>query len=269
MSDLADRFTEFLDGKPNEHQCQQYLERHSELLYLPFMLNHHLHLGAVISKLPLDTSLVTDFAYLTKSSAEWYLVLIELESPSKRLFRHARGRVVPTAYLSDSIAQIQSWQEFLRENSRGLLERIRPLLLGMAHNPISFKYVLVIGRRNELKASEPARRRLANLNKADVHICTYDSLASAFKEHPSGRTRPLVLRYRGGKYAALHDPDPVSLGYLLDSVGPANVSLTSTQRKRLAEDGYPVDRWLRGERPLHIYRWDHRSSRLIREKRLQ
>src|SRR5579875_207323 len=85
------------DPTQNENDVQRLLEANTELIPIPFLLNHHLHKNAVISKLPISTSLITDFAYLTKSSDEWWIVFVELESQHKKIFNrnetHFRNRL--------------------------------------------------------------------------------------------------------------------------------------------------------------------------------
>lgn len=70
----------------NEQDCQDFLEKNSELIYTPFLLNHGLHFNSIISKFPLDTSLISDLVYLSKSSNSWNIVFVELEHPNKNFF---------------------------------------------------------------------------------------------------------------------------------------------------------------------------------------
>jgi hypothetical protein len=88
---IEDFEKELLKG---EQAAQDFIEAHTELFFPPHLLNHRIHLDLLVSKFRLDTTLVTDFAYLTKSSAEWYIVFVELEDPSKQLFTK---KATPTA----------------------------------------------------------------------------------------------------------------------------------------------------------------------------
>ena len=84
----------------SEGTVQDYMEQHSEIVPLPSLLGHDLHMGCVISKFELDRCRVPDLAYLTKNTAYWRLVAIELERPEKTIFTQAeRGessRLRPT-----------------------------------------------------------------------------------------------------------------------------------------------------------------------------
>src|SRR4051812_29642590 len=69
-----------------EKTIQKFMESHSELIPIPRLRGHGLHFDVVLSEFNLQTSRIPDFAYLTKNSAYWELVLVELERPSKKLF---------------------------------------------------------------------------------------------------------------------------------------------------------------------------------------
>lgn len=84
MNDLIERFRSALeDDSLNENDIQRFLEENSELISTPFLLNHHLHFNVLISKFKISDGLISDFAYLTKSSDFWDLVLVEIEDPKK------------------------------------------------------------------------------------------------------------------------------------------------------------------------------------------
>ena len=87
---LADEYCRILsavddgDKTVDENTMQDFLEMHTPFIPTPFMQNHGLHFNSFISKFPVGPWF-TDFAYLTKSTVEWYLVLMEIESPHKKL----------------------------------------------------------------------------------------------------------------------------------------------------------------------------------------
>jgi len=109
------RFEELLSSTDiSENEIQDFLETHSELIPTPWLLNHALHLEVVISKFPLGTGLVTDFAYLTKSSVAWDLCLVEIEDPKKKIFTTDQKRVVFNSDFTRAKGQVDSWKCFLR-----------------------------------------------------------------------------------------------------------------------------------------------------------
>ncbi len=87
MDSIINNFRELIDRDDvTEPEIQTFMEKHSEIIPVPYLLGHDLLWNAVISKFVLDRDKIPDFAFLTKNSAHWRLVLIELERPQKRLF---------------------------------------------------------------------------------------------------------------------------------------------------------------------------------------
>ena len=144
MPNLSKEFEEVLDNEDaSEQDAQDFLEKNTKMFFPAFELNHHVHLSAVISKFQLDTSLICDFAYLTKSSGEWWFVLVELEHPDKELFTDAD---IASAKLNAAIAQVNTWKTFIQRNSQEIIRKLSPIRKPLVSNQVYFKYILVIGR---------------------------------------------------------------------------------------------------------------------------
>jgi hypothetical protein len=156
---LVNEYKNVLTSKPSEQTMQDFLEQHSELIPLEWMLGHGLHFDMVISKLRINTTLTCDFAYLTKNTGRWYIVLIELEKPSKRIFLEDRKQVHFGAEFNDALGQIESWRSQLRRESAEVKRKLNPLMIHMSGNPISFKFILVYGRDSEIGGNEERRHR--------------------------------------------------------------------------------------------------------------
>jgi hypothetical protein len=132
----------------DERSMQAFLEEHPEFLYTPYLLNHGLHRDALISQFRLSTSLTTDFAYLTKSSNLWRLVLVELEPPSVQIFL-TDGQATPSAEFTKRKTQLDEWRDAVRTQKTEILRPLLPLLRPMDRNRVEFHYLLVIGRSPE------------------------------------------------------------------------------------------------------------------------
>jgi len=147
----VERKFELLLGRPQtrESNLQVFLEDHAEFLLTPFLLNHGLHFDAVISKLPLGHGLITDFAYLTKSSPMWRLVLVELEGHNVPFFRTDRRTLVPTAEFTGRISQIDSWRDAVGRHKDEILHRLDPLRRPLGRNYVEVCYFLVLGPPQE------------------------------------------------------------------------------------------------------------------------
>lgn len=228
----------------SEQDCQNFLECNTELIYTPFLLNHWILGSSIISKFPLDTSLITDFAYITKSSDKWVLVLVELEHPRKRLFRNDSKNIIPTSDLTEGIAQIDSWRDFIDCNRSSVEERLYPLLQGLTRHTGDVKYLLVIGRSEEKVHSEAKRKRLANMCAEDMEICTYDSLISWYHNNP--REPKNIISLRKNKFKIKHlNTNP---RHLLSHLTPEYIRLTEDQKQLLKNRGLEIDHWERENR---------------------
>jgi hypothetical protein len=226
--------------KATEQTFQDYLEENTTLFRPPFELNHSVHLSAVISKFKLDTSLTTDFAYLTKSSATWWLVLVELEHPNKPLFKKTP---VPTAQLTAAIAQVDSWRTFVEKNPAILAQKIAPLKKPLTQNKLKVKYALVIGRTNEFAAAQAKLDALDNLQRDDFKVLTYDSLFHAF-EHKANPVLD-VLKQKEQKFTFKHHHrnETAIFGWL----SPNEIHLESADIDYYKGEGYDMDSWLQGK----------------------
>ena len=64
----------------DENEVQRYLEVNSNLLPVNnWLLGHRVHCATIISKFRFGNEYISDFAYLTKCSDEWYVVFVEIE----------------------------------------------------------------------------------------------------------------------------------------------------------------------------------------------
>lgn len=244
MANLVETFKELIEAEDtSESNVQDFLEQNSELIHTPFLLHHYLHHNFLISKFPLDTAIRTDFAYITMHSGFSYVVLMELEHPKRRLFTNKPKQVTQSAELTSALSQIQSWGEFLRQNQDEVIRRLLPLIgRVVASRPISFKYVLVIGRSHEIENQQGRKARLATLNTDERSILTYDSLINAFNKGPKFKKNILALTKDKYRFKYLNEP-----GAIFAYLSPENLELTAEQKRFLLERGYEVDEWEKGK----------------------
>lgn len=245
MPNIVETFKELIGAdKTLESDIQNFLEQNSELIYTPFLLHHYLHHESVISKFPLDTGIVTDFAYLTMDSGQSCLVLVELENPNKRLFTKNPKQVTTTAEFNSALAQIQEWKEFVSDNLHEVIRRLGPLLgrVMASDYPVYVKYVLVIGRRHEIENHNGRRRRLATLNTDELKVLTYDSLISAYEEGPKFKKNILSLTKGKYRFKYLLEPSGIFARLL-----PQHLELTKDQKNFLIKRGFEIEEWERGK----------------------
>lgn len=179
---LKNEFIKLLDKEEKEEVYQRFLENHTKLIPTgAFGLNHGIHMSLIFSKMPIGNIYKSDFFLISKSSAEWNLVFIELEKPSANLFTK-EGRYAQD--LNQGIKQINDWKHYFSQPENQLSFKKHPVvkkLLSfnevMYENPINFKYIIVIGRRKTLIERNQMKYWISlNNGKADTYIMTYDSL---------------------------------------------------------------------------------------------
>ncbi|MGH8004139.1 MAG: Shedu anti-phage system protein SduA domain-containing protein, partial [Limisphaerales bacterium] len=252
---IVAKFRQLLESNAvAEADCQVFLEKHSQLIYKPFMLHHGLH--CLITKFRLG-NLITDFAYLTACSDYWYFVLIELEHPRKKLFRKNSKRVIESATLTEAKAQIASWQDYIGKNKDRVIQSIYPLLRPLEENRVFFKYVLVMGRGLEKSVRQDFRNRLATLSNGDFKVCTYDTLINSFvneKNVPDWvpKLPENVLQLIGNRIEIKSLLNIKYCKWLLNSLKPDELFLKPQQKKTLLRHGYDITAWEQGK----LFKWN-------------
>lgn len=246
-SEVRRQFLEELNkSDASEYSLQPFLEEHSELIPLVYLQNHHLHFDAIVSKFAFDLDKRTDFAYLTKSSAKWWLVCIELEHPQKKVF--TRAPVVKFHSDTESaIAQIEDWKDHIKRFPDRVRDRLRPLMEPrmLADNPLSCKFVLVIGRNQRGRWTPKqagALERLAEERK--IELLTYDSLARMLR-HKRNHVPKNILTQSRDKFVIRSAQ--VHLTNTFGWLGPDSIELSPSAENYYRGEGYDIDSWKSGE----------------------
>ena len=182
-SEIDEQIQEYrglLDSEVSEHELHQFLASHSHFFNGALRLFGHCPL---YSKVKLGHDHEVDFAWFDTGSLgpEWRLV--EIESPTQKLFTQAGE---PTAALNHAVLQVRDWHDWIHENldyARKLMPRIK--------YPLGYVFM---GRRSELTPSNQKRfRRLVHDNRMLMEIHTLDWFASA-----AATTKNLVEDGGGG-----------------------------------------------------------------------
>tara|TARA_R110001606_G_scaffold241078_1_gene389096 strand:- start:28140 stop:29003 length:864 start_codon:yes stop_codon:yes gene_type:complete len=246
IENVARAFEDILnDGDKNENDLQSFLEEHSEFLVTPWLLNHQLHMNCIITKFPMGDR-TADFAYLTKSSDKWFLVLVEIERANKRLFNSSSKHVGMSAAFNEALAQTSVWREYWDENKSIVRDRLRPLLVppGMARNKLELRRVLVIGRSHEKDSNEDRRQRIAAIEKdQQIEILTFDTL---LRHYRAGRGElRCILSPRSKGYAIKRmDGQPE---HLFAYVYPEHLDVSQIFETQLTAAGFQMDAWRNNE----------------------
>lgn len=177
LLDLKKRFIELMNESHPEQVYQEFIEQHTQLVPREFVQNHGVHFDLVFRKLHLASDYAPDFFYMSKSSADWNLVLIEIEKPQSRYFKKNSNDIHPN-FLA-ALEQINRWKAWFETGGNfegfinGTLGEIRT---PMGYNKCHIKYVLVHGRREEFEGSNLRRSLIRARESADFKILSFDSL---------------------------------------------------------------------------------------------
>jgi hypothetical protein len=241
---LLKQFDAMLADTPDDERAfQAFLEQHPEFLHTPFLLNHGLHCQAILSQFRLTTALTTDFAYLTKSTNVWWLVLVELEPSSVPLFTSGSTTITPTAELSKRLAQLDSWEYAFKKSKAEILRPLIPLLRPLSDNQVEIRTVLVCGRSGHLLRDPETRDRLVQYEGTKRRILTYDSLRRAYEAGQNRKKNVLSIRKDRIHFKHLW-VEPSTMFAYMDS---NELKLSAEDKRQLKAWDYQIDEWEQGQ----------------------
>lgn len=164
---VCDRWIEMLKNKAlGEEDYQQFLTEHAGFFFSR-------HLGGedqlVSAKIRLGSDFTTDFIIAT--SVRSYGVnytLVEIESPHSPPYTAAGA---PSSRLNTAVQQVQDWQRWIERN-REEAKRLFPSKQFIRGDDPNFSYMIVIGRRQNLRGHESKRNHYAR--SLGIAIRTFD-----------------------------------------------------------------------------------------------
>lgn len=236
-----------IDRDVLEGPLQTHMEEFSELIPTLHILNHDVQWNSAISKLVLKMEMEVDLAYLTKNTAMWRLVLIELKRPNEELFIDT-----PHAdFHSDTrkaIAQVQNWKDFAERHPDDVRERLRPLMHMGGHwdtNPIEFEYVLIIGSNQQGRLSEPKANLVERLHSENrITLLTWDSIVRMAKYKAGKLSRLNILTHDEGRFKIKRAQAHTNL---FAEFHPDDIHLDKKEEKWFRENDYDIDAWRSGD----------------------
>lgn len=233
------------DTNCTESKIQKFLELNTDFIPKKFMENHGISGNVIISKLKLGTQYETDFAFVSKCTNYWNVVLIEIEKPCKKIFTTSNDF---TAEFTHAKGQILNWKSLICQDSslkNNLVKSLDNLFfpMEMKNNPINIKYVLVYGRSEEINNEE--RKRLFNLENnqnPDIAIVTYDRLKTRW-ENQCYSNCIIANIQQGNKLAIKYIPDIDFDTSLFAYVSPSKIIIKDEDINKLKNYGYEMDEW--------------------------
>ena len=172
--ELRARLRAYLNAAISEAPLQRFLEQN------PLVLVRYLAGGTrwVIPGLRLGSRFTPDFVIGEQHASRSRWTLVELESPSVRLFTRSGDA---TRALLHATSRIRGWRDWLHDHSRYAREH-----LNLAHVGGDAQGVILIGRRARLAPEDVQRQRQLE-TEHKVAIRTYDWLVDGA---PETQTRP-------------------------------------------------------------------------------
>jgi hypothetical protein len=252
-----EEFRALLDGGHNEQVYQKALERNPRLIPQEFVQNHGVHMSMMLRKLRLADNYTSDFLYLSKSSADWNIVFIELEKPSTPYFRSGSDELHPE-FLA-GINQIDRWRAWARKSSN--LEHMMRETLGpiwapaaMRSNPVYPKYVLVSGRRADFAGDDRKRDLIHAKERDDFKILSFDSLIDGYRYHQA-----VYLGVRLNSHIRIESDDFVEEGTFA-WIEPERLEISQALHDNILE-GKSRWRWMKSLSPK-VFALDDRLPRI-------
>jgi len=166
----VDGFMSVLATAQNEHPLQKHLALNPKLLVQHLAGGHG---RWVFPQKRLGSEFVLDFAISERSSSGFEWQFVELQSPRAVLFVPSSGR--QSSQLDEGIRQIQEWRRWLGDNiDYARRDRVKN---GLGLTDVSSRSpgLLIIGREQDLKGGDLARRRQLD-EDLNIRIHTYDWL---------------------------------------------------------------------------------------------
>jgi hypothetical protein len=176
---LRKKYLAYLKRAKTEKEMQLFFETNP--IVLPGLYDRHNGpLGnVIISKLKLANEYATDFAFISEDSANVQITLIEIGSPSMKVFRDADDQFTST--FNKALQQMRDWTTWFHTNQTYAKDLFRDIYFRglFRHQHVTTKVILIAGRRDLIRRNSQREKRWAGLNAAiePNEAITYDHLA--------------------------------------------------------------------------------------------
>lgn len=222
---------ELIEQNSAEQVLHSFLETNTEFIPRHFVQHHGIANDLVLTKLSLGQDMVSDFAFVSASSVDFWIVLIELERPSAEFFKQsgAKGQLEFHSDFRKGLDQINRWRSWLKTQAN--LEhlychQVGPIVRSHIDREPLVKYVLVTGRRNMYKESIQHRNLVKAQERDDFKILTWDAILN----HPKS-DEPLYVAKRTDGFIDVITEDLIS-DRLFSWIEAGSVRISSSLRTK-------------------------------------
>lgn len=209
---ISNEFKELLDDCPSdETKFQELFEKNPSLLM-------GINIGALYGKLGTLPFLVTqpcvsgiidrkpDFLLLLEDSINFTPLFIEIESPSKEMFKQD-GKT--NAKFNEAYNQLKQWKSVL-STPQGMINFFNNFNIPADLQNRNFKpnYLLIYGRRSEYFKDTSLTRIRAQYEEDNLHIISYDRLL----DYITASNYLITCNVKNGKYLAKYVSPTIEFG---------------------------------------------------------
>ena len=215
----------------NEEIFQKFLEQNTCLIPRQFVQHHGINLQTVYVKVRMTKVYISDFMLITKSSADWTCIHIEIENPKKPIFK-SNGEFF--AEYNSAKTQVKNWEAWFKnsENKSSFEQDIKKTMpLNMRENPINHKFVLIYGRDSEIDCEQKKGLWLEEKNSdANFYVMTWDSL---FKETHNQLN---LAKFTKQRIHFIYCPNlPATDTFINNGLNPADFEMSKTTIEQMKQ----------------------------------
>lgn len=175
-------YATLLAGNPFEAELQRFFEQNPSFLPGAWTVDidsgHAPYPDAVISQPKLNglTCRQPDFMWLATESGRWYPTLIEIERPSKLVFK--KNKCEQSMDFAQAASQLAQWRAWFNETANlHVFEEYYGVPPRLRDREMAARFVLIYGRRAEYSEDRERQRIRTNLLPAtDTRMMSFDSL---------------------------------------------------------------------------------------------
>ena len=210
-SRCTQQYTDLLSQEAEEPCLQRYFEEHPAMLL------------QMVGHCPMHCSLITqpelhgtfkrrpDFMVIAKNSAEWRPILIEIESPKKRIFtKHGKTR----SDFNHARDQLTEWRAWFghQSNVDQFMERYGISNYIERELTMQIETILVYGRRSEFEENPSLTRFRAALMNPSEQLMSYDRLKDLKLNDLDCQIAMTIKPTGSGYFRAVWIPETFTLG---------------------------------------------------------
>jgi len=177
---LSEEWAKLLENEKDERPFQRFMEQHPCLVpggqSMSGPSGHSAFPAALITQPKLfgNDEMFPDFLWVASDSLNTYVVLIEIESPGKKIFNKDG---TPTAKFNQARSQLTDWKAWFGDssNEKSFRDAYIPHHL-QDFKTIKTQYVLIYGRRSEIEDNTHLNKKRGQLMGTDEFLMSFDRI---------------------------------------------------------------------------------------------